>query len=230
MQPYFLPYIGYFQLLAAADCFVLLDDVNYINRGWINRNRVPGPGGKLWLTVPLSGASQNRLIRDIEILPDNGWKRSLTSTVSSIYANAPQVGAVLPLFEGWMRRASGNLSTFLHLCLAETAAYLGIKTQLKPTSTIYPKDERKGSERILDICRLEAATTYINLPGGRALYDPSMFASAGVELRFLEPDVGSMHLEYGGTEGPTLSMLDLMMHNPRDALQKALRKYQLTPA
>ena len=77
MQPYFLPYIGYWQLIRAVDTFVILDDVNYINRGWINRNRISIRGEPCWMTLPLVGASQNKLISEINLLPDDGWKSRL---------------------------------------------------------------------------------------------------------------------------------------------------------
>ena len=77
MQPYFAPYIGYFQLIAAVDVFVVLDDVNYIKGGWINRNKVLCHGKPTWLTVPLQGASPNKKIFELEIAPDNGWKKKM---------------------------------------------------------------------------------------------------------------------------------------------------------
>ncbi|MFN9114197.1 MAG: WbqC family protein, partial [Bacteroidota bacterium] len=127
MQPYFLPYIGYFQLMAAADRFVFLDDVNYINRGWINRNRLRTPQGPAWFTLPLVGASQNRLICDLEIKPDDGWKRSLERTLSINYSKAPCYAEVFPQFVSTLAAASGNLAQFLTQNLQQLAAWLGLK-------------------------------------------------------------------------------------------------------
>src|SRR5512140_19777 len=99
MQPYFLPYIGYFQLMAAVDKFVVFDDVNYINRGWINRNRLLLNGGAHTFTVPLRGASQNKLICDIELAEDDGWRDKLLRTISQSYAKTPCYAEVAPLME-----------------------------------------------------------------------------------------------------------------------------------
>ncbi len=204
MQPYFLPYIGYFQLMAAVDRFVILDDVNYIKGGWINRNRLPARNGTMWLTLPLVGASPNRIIREIEILPDNGWKRAMERTVALTYAEATEAALVLPLFRQWLASASGNLSAFLSGCLVDVAKYLRMAPEIVYTSSIHPKDGLKGPERVLDICLREGASVYVNLPGGRELYDPSVFSCAGVELHFLQPQVQALALMHSGTEGPVL--------------------------
>ena len=229
MQPYFLPYIGYFQLMAAVDKFVLLDDVNFINRGWINRNRIAVNGQQSWLTVPLSGASQNRLIREIDIAPDDGWVRKMHRAVVAGYAKAPEADSVIPIFESWLSKATGNLADFLLLTLSETATRLGIKTEIFPTSSIYPKNGRKGQERILDICRELGASSYINPPGGREIYDPWLFSDAQMKLSFLRPNLGALHLA-GAPEDASLSILHILMHKSQKEVAQAAGTFDLDPA
>lgn len=230
MQPYFLPYIGYFQLMAAADRFVFLDDVNYINRGWINRNRLRTPQGPAWFTLPLIGASQNRLICELDIKPDDGWKRSLERTISTTYSKAPCYAEVFPLFQSFLAAATGNLAQFLSQNLQEVAAWLGLATQFVPSSSIYPKGDLKGQQRILDICLREGAGTYINPPGGRELYDAPIFTAAGVELQFLKPELKNLQLGSVGDDGPVLSILDLMMYNSQELLRQAASTFQVETA
>lgn len=230
MQPYFLPYIGYFQLMAAADRFVFLDDVNYINRGWINRNRLRTPQGPAWFTLPLIGASQNRLICELDIKPDDGWKRSLERTISTTYSKAPCYAEVFPLFQAFLSAASGNLSQFLSQNLQEVAAWLGLATQFVTSSSIHPKGELKGQHRILDICLREGADVYVNPPGGRDLYDTPVFSTAGVELQFLKPELQNLQLEAAGDEGPVLSILDLMMYNTQQLLRQAANTFSVEAA
>lgn len=225
MQPYFLPYLGYFQLLAAVDRFVLLDDVNYITRGWIPRNRIWRLGKPSWLTIPLVGASQNRFIQDLEILPDDGWKEKMRRKVMDAYAGAPQFCAVMPVFSEIVADASGNLSWFLERTLSRVNEFIGIKTTLVTASALHPREGLKGQERILEICRREGASVYVNLPGGRALYDSAPFENAGVLLRFLGSPQAD--LRCSGDEGPVLSILDLLMLNPPDLVLAAIRNYQL---
>jgi hypothetical protein len=228
MQPYFLPYIGYFQLMAAVDKFVLLDDVNFINRGWINRNRIAVNGCPSWLTVPLSGASQNRLIREIDIAPDDGWVQKMVRAVIAAYAKAPEADSILPVFESWLTKATGNLADFLLLTLSDTATRLGIKTEILPTSSIFPKNGRKGQERILDICRHLGASSYINPPGGRELYEPVFFSDAQVDLSFLRPNLGAVHL--AGTPGDaSLSILHILMHKRQEEVAQAAGTFDLDP-
>jgi hypothetical protein len=228
MQPYFLPYLGYFQLMSAADKLVLLDDVNFINRGWINRNRIAINGEPYWLTLPLAKASQNRLINEIQIVDEPAWSKKMMRTVELSYRNAPFADAILPFFSDMLKEARGSLSVFLFRQLRQVADYLGIDVKIEPTSTIYPKEGRTGQDRILDICRREAATSYVNLPGGRDLYEPQAFATAGIKLLFIEPNLDALALQHGGQEGPSLSILDLLMHNSAATIGDAVRNVSLS--
>lgn len=227
MQPYFLPYIGYFQLMSVVDKFVLLDDVNFINRGWINRNRIALNGEPHWLTLPLVKASQNRLINEIEIVDDPLWKKKMMRTIELSYASAPFASHVLPLFSQILEDAKGPLTAFLFRHLRQLADYIGVETTIGTTSNTCPKEGRAGQGRIVDICQREGATSYLNLPGGRNLYNAEAFASAGIELLFLDPNLQALTLRHSGQEGPSFSILDLLMLNPVPAIREALTMARL---
>lgn len=227
MQPYFLPYFGYFQLINAVDRFVILDDVNYIKQGWVNRNRIPASRQNpdrdfQWLTVPVKNASQNRLIHDMEITDEDRWKRSMWYAIQNFYGRAQYFPAIRTQIDRWLTNASGNLSTFLTMTICEVARLCGISTQLIPTSSIYPKRGLRGTERILDICRQEKAHTYINLPGGRGLYSEDEFRSAGIELSFLEPSWPAL-AQRSGHGNHVFSILDQLMLNPPETMQEMMR-------
>jgi len=228
MQPYFLPYIGYFQLISAVDRFVLLDDVSFINRGWINRNRIAVNGEPHWLTLPLMKASQNRLINEIEIADDPLWKRKMMRTIELSYGSAPFAGQILPLLSEMLEEAQGSLSTFLFRQLQRLVGYIGIPTQIEQTSAIHPKEALTGQRRILDVCVREGASTYVNPAGGRNLYDTELFASAGIELLFLDPNLPALTLRHSGQEGPCLSILDLLMLNSGAAIREATVTFRLS--
>ena len=227
MQPYFLPYVGYFQLMASVDKFVILDDVNFINRGWVNRNRLPTAHGPAWLTLPLHNASQNRLISELDIFSDDGWKAGMRGTIATCYSKAAERQLMLPLVDHWLEIANGNLSTFLHTTLCDIAERCGILTEIVRTSSVYPKGELRGQHRILDICLREGADVYVNPPGGKALYDGELFASKGVDLRFLQPAIKNLNLRYSGLDGPVLSVLDLLMQNSYEAMHQAVHTFDL---
>lgn len=227
MQPYFLPYIGYFQLMAAVEKFILLDDVNYINRGWINRNRIAIRDQPHWLTVPLVKASQNRLIAEIELHSDAVWRCKLGQTITTNYAKAPFFAQVYPMVEKILNCPTLSLSAFLCHSLRLVATYLGVTTSIMPTSSVYPKGDLKGQYRIVDICQRVGATSYLNPPGGKELYDRELFNAAGIELYFLQPNFDAIKLVYGGNEGPVLSILDLMMWNHPDLIKQSIECYEL---
>lgn len=221
MQPYFMPYIGYFQLMSAVDKIVLLDDVNFINGGWINRNRIAVKGQPHWLTLPLARASQNRLINEIEIVDDPLWKRKAMRTIELSYRSAPFVEEVLPFLSNLLNKARGSLSAFLCWHLGQVAEFIGIEAKIEPTSAIYPKERRSGQHRIIDICTREGAASYVNLSGGKDLYEARLFASAGIDLLFLQPNLGVLPLRHSGDQGPSLSIIDLLMFNSPAAIRAA---------
>ena len=113
--------------------------------------------------------------------------------------------------------------------LKRVVAYIGIPTRIEQASAIHPRGVLAGQHRILEICLREGASTYINPPGGRSLYHPELFASAGIEFRFLDPDLSALTLRHsGGAEGPCLSILDLLMFNSADAVRETAGMYGLS--
>ncbi len=222
MQPYFLPYIGYFQLMAAVDTFVLFDDVCYINRGWVNRNRILLNGAAHMFTVPLRGASQNRLICEIEIAEPLLWREKMLRMFHQAYARAPQYSVVMPMVERIFRFPSLKLAEFLRNSLQEVALALGLPVRVVESSRIYQNDRLKGQDRILDICAREHADTYINLPGGADLYDAGEFARRGLCLQFLQPRPLTYRQDRAD-HVPWLSIVDVMMFNSAAAVQEALQ-------
>lgn len=228
MQPYFLPYIGYWQLIQAVDKFVVLDDVNYINRGWINRNRIADKGEPHWMTLPLVGASQNRLISEINLLPDDGWKSRLIKKVEDSYRGEPLFQPTMQVFREVVQCAQGNLSVYLAASIQRICDLLGLAAEIIPTSRIFPKEDLKGQHRILDICIRLGADEYLNPPGGRDLYDSELFAGRGIKLMFLgapQPDLG---LKSGSQGGETLSILDTIMMNPMEVIRAAVSNLKIT--
>jgi hypothetical protein len=222
MQPYFLPYIGYWQLISSVEAFVILDDVNYINRGWIARNRIAQSGVPLWLTLPLQGASQNKLIYTLDIAPDDGWRSRTLRTVRHAYGRAPCYQAIYGLFADLLGEAQGNLSSFLEGTIRRVLRFLDIEVEIIPTSRIIPKRGLKGSQRIIDICRSIGATEYVNLPGGVNLYHPAAFDEAGILLKVLRPQLENARLSSGANAGEVLSILDVLMMNKKDAVRRAV--------
>lgn len=226
MQPYFLPYIGYFQLMAAVDKFVVFDDVNFINRGWINRNRLLLNGGAHTFTVPLRGASQNRLICEIELDDDPGWREKLLRTIRQAYGRAPCYVQVSALLKDLINYPSIRLDEFLLNSLREIVRYLSLEVEIVGTSRIYENAHLKGQERIFDICRQERASVYINPIGGVDLYDRASFSERELSLNFLR----SRPVSYSQGKGEHvawLSIMDVLMFNEPTAVRRLLTEMDL---
>ena len=226
MQPYFLPYIGYFQLMAAVDKFVVLDDVNYINRGWVNRNRLLLNGLPHTFTLPIRGASQNKLICDIELVSERNWSDKLIRTIRQAYRQAPCYAHVSALIERLFHYPAVRLDEFLLNSLREILHYLSLEVNVVSTSRVYKNEHLKGQERILDICRQEQADGYINPIGGENLYDRASFLEQGIQLLFLRPRPIS-YPQGKGEYIPWLSILDVLMFNEPFAVRLLLAEMDL---
>ncbi len=226
MQPYFFPYIGYFQLINSVDKFVILDDVNYIKKGWINRNYILVNSKPCLFTIPLVKPSQNKLINETEIAFETNWKKKFLKTIETGYVKAPFFSEVYGMLSLIMESGQNNLSKFIQLSLKEIKTYLGLNTAIVESSVTYSNSHLKGEQRITDICRKENSQVYINLPGGTELYSKSNFLREGIDLYFIKSD----RIEYRQFENefaPSLSMIDVMMFNSKERINKFLNSYEL---
>jgi len=225
MQPYLFPYIGYFQLINAVDKFVIFDDVNYINKGWINRNRILLNGQEYMFTIPLEKVSQNRHINEIELSPEVKWKGKLLKTIATAYKKAPLFKLGYPLIEGIINFENRNLSIFISNSLEQICNYLDIKTQIIPSSLQYNTTQLKGQNKILEICHSEKATVYINPVGGLEIYQKEVFEKAHIKLMFLK----SKPINYDQFRNeflPFLSIIDLLMFNSKDKISGYLKEFE----
>jgi len=226
MQPYFLPYIGYFQLMAAVDKFIIYDDVNYINRGWINRNRLLLNGAAHTFTIPLIAASQNKLICEIELVSEYSWRDKLMRTIRQSYKKAPFYLFVSDLLESLINHPSMRLDTFLLNSLIQLVSYLALEVEIVATSRLYNNTHLKGQDRILDICQQEHADVYINPIGGIDLYDRSRSLAQNKQLYFLRSRPIS-YAQGGIAHIPGLSILDVLMFNDPLAVKQLLTEKDL---
>ena len=227
MQPYFFPYIGYFQLIAAVDKFIIYDDVNYINRGWVNRNNILVNQGPHLIQIPLAGASQNRLINEIGIVTESKWKLKILKTIHLNYVKAPFFESVFFLFETIINSNNNNISSLNVFAIKSICNFMGIQTHIVNSSTIYNNEHLKAQKRILDICIKEDATHYINPIGGVTLYDKDYFRSYNIELNFIQTNNASYKQHGNITFVPNLSILDVLMNVDRKELRALLNNYNL---
>lgn len=183
MQPYFLPYAGYFRLFAAADVFVLYDCVQFPRRGWVHRNRLPDRLARpTWLTLPIAKAPRDAAIRDLEFRDD------ATAWLAHQRERFPSLGSEIT--DTVVPEARGRLVPFLARSLECTRYLLGLDCETIRSSDLDIDPSLHGQDRILAIAEAVGAKRYVNAPGGRALYDAATFTRRGLELTFLSPFVG----------------------------------------
>lgn len=217
MQPYLLPYIGYWQLLASVDELVVYDNIQYTKKGWINRNRLLQNGTDVMFSVPLAKASDYLDVREREIAAAYD-PAALLAKFAGAYAKAPHYAQTRPLLEDVLATPERNLFAFLHAGLLRTAAHLRIETPIRVSSTVPVDHALTGQDKVLALCEARGATTYVNPIGGVELYAREDFAARGIELRFLRP----LPLEYeqfGAPFVPWLSIVDVLMFNELDTVR-----------
>ena len=225
MQPYLFPYIGYFQLINAVDKFILFDDVNYINKGRINRNFILNDSSPMLFTLPLKKPSQNKLINEIELSDSGSFSCKFLKSLKHSYVKAPFFEPVMKLLEVIFNSEKINLSDFIHYSLIIINEYLDIKSVIIPSSSIYENNSLKGSERIIDICKKEKANTYINLPGGTGLYSAEIFLENGISLKFIKSRE-IIYKQFKIDFIKNLSIIDVMMFNSKDKVNKYLNEIE----
>ena len=210
MQPYFLPYIGYFQLIKAVDKYVIADDVNYISKGWINRNYLLLNGKPFMFHLNVIAASPNKWINEIYVA-DNQYK--LIKTIEYYYKKAPFFNDVFPMIESIIQYEDKNLARYVGNSIIKISGYLGLEPEFLYEGDVQECDRSlKFQERLISDCVLFGAAKYINAIGGMELYDKNEFKKAGVELLFLK----SKPVEYKQFNHPfvpNLSILDVLMFN-----------------
>jgi len=232
MQPYFLPYLGYFQLVNVADKFVFFDDVNFIMKGWINRNQVLANGTTHKFTIPLNKASQNKLIKEVRLSSYSAWRNDFIKLIELNYKRAPFYSEIHEWLKTLLfKREYELISDLASESIISASTLLGISTSFLFSSEIdYTKEQTKnGQEKVLNICKILGATEYINPQNGTDLYNKSDFSDIGVSLHFLKMS----EIRYEQLKNdfiPYLSILDVLMFNNKDTIKQYLHKFSYIQA
>ena len=223
MQPYFMPYIGYWQLMAAVDMYVVYDDVNYIKGGWVSRNNILLNGQKHMFTITLNGASPNKLFNEITIKDDF---KKFSRLIESAYRKAPYYAEVSALLEKIYSYEDKSLGAFMMHSFQVVLDYLEINTKLVLSSTIAKDNSLRGKDKVKHICHLLGADTYYNAIGGQELYDKEGFKADGIDLHFVKTELSPYHQSQNEFV-PGLSMIDVLMFNHPIEVKQLLTNYKL---
>ncbi len=226
MQPYFLPYIGYFQLIAAVDIFIVYDNIKYTKKGWINRNRILHNGTDKLFSLPLKKDSDFLDVVEREISEDFNPDK-LLNQFKGAYARAPYFAHVFSLLDRIVRYGDRNLFRFIHHSLVRTCEHLGIVTEIRVSSDIAIDRELKNQDKVIALCQALGADTYINAIGGMELYAKDKFKASGIELKFIKSQPFE-YAQFGNDFVPWLSIVDVMMFTPFDTIRECIsNNYEL---
>ena len=217
MQPYFFPYIGYFQLLASVDVFILYDNIKYTKKGWINRNRMLRNGQDTMFSLPLKSASDFQDICDRELAATFD-RDKLVGQFREAYQRAPYFEQTFELIERVIRHEDANLFCYLYNSLIQTCKHLGIGTKIRLSSQVAIDHTLKNQEKVLALCESMGADVYVNAIGGVELYSRDLFRQNRIELKFLQSRPFE-YSQFGAAFVPWLSIIDVMMFNSTDAIR-----------
>lgn len=227
MQPYLFPYLGYFQLIAHSNVFVLGDDLQYTKASWINRNRVLVNGEAKLMTVPLRKGGRVDAINQRWLCDDFPMEaQRILKMLKLAYARAPQQEPVLALIADILQQPERNLARFTAHSIRSLCAYLGIATPIRIGSELGLPAQMDKQERVITIAKLLQAERYINPIGGLSLYCPALFKSHGLSLRFLRMDDLS-YPQFKQPFVPALSVIDVLMFNNQDDARALLERFTL---
>lgn len=227
MQPYLFPYIGYFQMLNMVDYFIMADDVQFIKRGWINRNRLLLNAEAHMVTTPVIRESTSLNIKERYFVNDPIKKRKILNFIYHAYCRAPHFEDCYELIERVYQFKNNNVARFLANSLKEISLYLDIKTTLLVESEMNLPSELDYQESIIYVCKKLKAERYINSIGGVELYSSKVFQENDITLKFIKTRESLKYKQFNDNFVPNLSIIDVMMFNSQIEIKKLLTEYDL---
>ncbi len=228
MQPYIFPYLGYYQLVNAVDLFVFFDDVNYIKKGWINKNNILVNDTAYKFTLPIKDISQNKAINEVELFDYKNWREKFLKTIRFSYKKSPYFAQGFEIVSKILEQPHNYISDVAECSIIEIAKYLNLNTKFEKSSNInYLRTAESGEEKILDICGNCNASVYINPINGKDLYNGENFKKQNITLNFINMDQISYNQFSNENFVPSLSIIDVLMFNDVKTIQLQLNKYIL---
>jgi hypothetical protein len=227
MQPYFLPYLGYFQLINAVDVFVIYDNIQFTKKGWIHRNRMLVEGESKLFTVPLKKDSDFLNVNERFLSNDfENTKIKLLRTIKNNYHKAPRFKEVYAVLEHILNFEDFNLFNFVYHSIVEICEFLSIDTKLVISSSLDINHDLTSKDKVLAICKNQTAIQYYNTYGGIELYDKQEFLNEGIILSFMKSKTIN-YIQFNKPFVPWLSILDVMMFNSKEEIRVMLNEYTL---
>lgn len=229
MQPYLFPYIGYFQMINCSDYFIIADDVQYIKKGWVNRNRILLNGEPSLITLPVKRGNSLAKINENQFV-EKDHPRGRTYFLNKIYNayhKAPEFEVSYALIEKILNYRNNNVGEYLQNSIREICSYLNIQTEMIMESTFDLLPDMNYQDSVIDVCKRLEATRYINAIGGMNLYSAEKFKAHGIELNFIKTRESITYKQFYHQFVPGLSIIDVMMFNTVTQIKELLTEYDL---
>ena len=227
MQPYFMPYIGYFQLINSVDKFVIYDNIQYTKKGWINRNRILANGKDQLITLPIKKDSDYLNVVEREL--SESWdkdKSKMLNVIKASYNKAPYFQETFELISKCLNNPEANLFRFIYDSIVLINNHLEIKTPIIISSTIDADHALKSQDKVLSLCKEQNADVYINSIGGVELYDKETFKQNNIKLNFIKSNP-IQYKQFNNEFVSWLSIIDVLMFNSKEQIKEYLNNYTL---
>lgn len=214
LQSNYIPWKGYFDLIASVDEFVLYDDMQFTKNDWRNRNKIKTPSGLQWISVPV-GKNISRRIRDVAIV-DHAWQAMHWKTIVSNYSRARCYDVAAELLERhYLRERHDNLSALNRTMIAAILEFLGISTKLSNSWEYDLVGNRV--EKLVNICLQAGATTYVSGPSAREYIDEGLFAKSGIAVKWFDYTGYPDYPQLWGPFVHEVSIVDLLFNCGKDS-------------
>lgn len=228
LQPHFLPWLGYFDLINRVDSFVYLDDVQYISREWKNRNKIrktPNSNEHSWLSVPVDGKATRKKIREVQVNKNQNWVNDHLQKIKNTYLNSPQFDFFFPIIKNWYQSVETieNLSLLNKHIINEVCKFIDVQTKFIDSTNLDAQGAK--DQKLLNIClKLNAKTLIAN----------NKTAEYANKEKFLEKNVNFItqdfthpnYNQYNKNEKisfmPFLSIVDVCFNVPQNNIKSLL--------
>lgn len=225
MQPYFMPYIGYWQLMNAVDKYVVYDNIEFTKKGWFNRNRILLNGKDFLFSIPIKNDSDYLHVNQ-RFVSETFDKQKLLSQIRNAYSKAPYFKTIFPIIESIIMLEEENLFKYIFNSIKAIHELLDIKSELIVSSSISIDHALKGKDKVLAICKNLNADSYYNAIGGNLLYNKNEFEQHNIELNFIKTR-NIEYKQYSNEFIPNLSIIDVLMFNSLEEIKKVLNEFDL---
>lgn len=214
MQPYFFPYLGYYQLINSVNEFVIFDEVQYIRRSWITRNKILNAHKEsIYINVPVCKSPRETKIKDIRIINDINWQKKIIHQLL-YYKDAPNFSSVMEFVKECLNIKFDNINQLNTSLLRKTCNLLNINTHISVLSEKLPfiNEANEADEWGIIVSKALEASTYINAIGGKEFYSSQKYKDEGLNIQFINP-ILEPYKQFNHEFVPGLSIIDVLMFN-----------------